>query len=134
MRTTIVVCRSENGSVVTGDLYPKTRTNFSVGTEYTKPNATVNVATSHSCTTYEVLISPSTYGQMWVALEKNVVAGAACSIEGGCNYPHMALEERHFCAKCQKGPLHALCSLKLTGQDRIRVCSKLCLQSQCTRI
>ena len=134
MRTTIVVCRFENGSIITGDLYPKKRENFPEGTEYTKPNATVNVVTSHSCTTYEVLISPSTHGETWVALERNVVAGAACCVEGGCRYPHMALGERHFCATCQKGPLHALCSLKLTGQDRTRVCSMLCFQEQTTPI
>ena len=133
MRPSIVVCRLGNGSIVSGDLFPKIRAQLPTGTEYMNPNATLNVAGPPICT-YEILISPETYGDTWVACEKSVAAGVACSIQGGCRYPQMALGYSHFCAECKKGPLHALCCLELTGQDTIRVCSTACFERQTTRI
>jgi len=122
-----------NESIVTGRLFPCIRAKMPAGTEYTSPNAKL-VTLDASGATYDVIIHPAQYCSNWVALEANVASAAPCCIEGGCQNPRMALGNRHFCAACGKGPLHALCCLALTSQDTIYACSSSCFKSKTTSI
>ena len=133
MQTQIAFCLRDDGSVVTGKLYPQIRSAMPPGDEYVTPNASINPLDTPSCK-YDVIINPVEYGSKWVALEADAAPRTACEIEGGCRNPEMALGNSHFCVTCSKGPLHALCSLAITGDECIFACSVACFQAKIKKI